>query len=250
MPYSSPFIYLKALGHFGASGSALERWNAGVKILHNGAAPTTAQMTAFLTAVAPAFSNWHKSTAINSGTTCFLTGLTGAVIGTDGKYVGGGAQATTVYTYGAPQSGLGTGTLPWSTAMCISLRTQFSRGLSSNGRVYWPCTALPVPPATGVWTPTQCSTAAAEAKILFDAINAASTTGFDSSHRVSVMSQVGAGQAANVTSIRIGGKPDRQERRERDLLETYQSATLALGGALIAENAARPIGSAPVVVAS
>lgn len=247
--YSSSFIYVRAIGHFGASTTAVtEKWNVGLKILHGGTPPSGSSLLAFLTAIAPAYTTFHQNSSLLAGTSTYLDTLTAALIGTDGKYVGGGAQATTVYNYATPPTGLGSPAMPLSTACVISLRTQFSRGLASNGRMYWPAIANTVPGTTGLWSTGTTGGIATAAKVLLDAINTAAQSGFDSSHKVSVMSNVGSGQAANVTSVRVDGRPDRQERRERDLLSTYSVASLTTATALEALNADLPIGASPHVV--
>lgn len=242
MAYAGPFIYIKALGHFGSEGGPIERWNSGLKINSPGTPPLTSTLPAFLAALSTPYSVFHAGISQNAGTTCFLTGLSAAVIGTDGKYLGGGTQATTVYTYGSPVAGVGTGVMPWSTAMCISLRTQQLRGLASNGRMYWPTLALTPAPGTGVWTSSQTQNSANQAKVLLDAINAQANTFYGSDHKISVMSNKGSGVTATVTGVRVGGKPDRQERRERSLLEAYTSASVAAADELERANGQLQVG--------
>lgn len=227
MTYSSPFVYLKVLGHFGTTTSQLEQWTVGMKIPTPLPGPSPAGLSAFLVDIQTYISAFHGSTFIKASTSCFVRQLSAAYVGTDGKYVGGGAQATTVYNYATPVSGNSNATLPWSTACVLSLRTARQRGIASNGRLYWPSLALAVNGATGLWTPTETLNIATSAKTMLDNINSHTETHLGGARRIAVMSAVGAGLSADVTAVRVGNKPDRQERREDSLTEAYAETGLA-----------------------
>lgn len=227
MPYTSHHVLLRAVGHFGGSNTQTEQWAVGMKIPVPLPGPSAANLSAFLVDVSPYFTTFHTSTALKAGTVCFLRGLTAAYLDTDGRYVGGGAQTTTDYTYATPGQGNGSGLMPWSTAVVLSLRTAKGRGLASNGRLYWPTLGLPIDTSEGMFAPTTTLAVANAAKTLLDQINSHTEPHFGAARRVAVMSQVGAGATETVTGIRVGGKPDRQERRERSLAEAYSSVTLA-----------------------
>lgn len=241
MTYSSPFVYTRILGTLGNVSTGVEQWGVGFKI-PLGVAPSPATLTAFLQTISPAVVTFHTGSPIAVGTNVYAKQLTAAYIGTNGRYVGGGTQATTIYDIPSTPAGAGTPTQPFSTAMVISLRTQFSRGLASNGRIYYPSLGSAVTATTGLWVSTVGTAWASAAKTLLDNINAAAASILNTSNRVSVMSNVGAGQTAPVTSIRCGLKPDRQERREKRLGENYQTAQLASTAALLASVRDLPIG--------
>jgi hypothetical protein len=224
MAFTSPFVYLRAVGHLGSPGTKLEEWTVGFKLPQPGGTVPTASLTAFLDTVQTAFSVFHGSVNVKAGSSCFLDELQAAVIGVDGKYVGGGAQATVKRPYGAPIGGASPTIHSYSTALVYSLRTTLSRGYASNGRAYWPATSLVIDPSTGVVLPAATLLAAQTAATLLNSINQAADSVIADNLGVWVMSNVGAGLSAPVTSVRVGGKPDSQERREKNLVELYSSA--------------------------
>lgn len=238
MVFSSNFVYLRAIGTLGNNGEGVEQWSAGMKIPMP-TAPSASSLSAFLETVSVAYSAFHTDSGNGFGSTCFLKQLTAAYVGTDGKYVGGGAQSTTVYNYGTPQAGTGTGVLPFSTAVVLSLRTANSRGPASNGRVYWPKLAVPISPTLGTWAIGEGTAMAGKAANLINQINAACTSILGGGGFVSVMSQVGPRHAI-VTSVRVGHKPDRQERREKKIAEAYGTAAVASVAGVLAERLNRP----------
>lgn len=241
MTYSSRFVQIRFLGYLGNNTSIPERWQAGLK-LPLGVSPSSSQLTSFLQAIKTPTTTFHTTAGNGVGSNVFFTEMTAAYIDTDGKYVGGGAQSTVHEPVVSQPTGAGSGTLPWSTSMVISLRTQFSRGLASNGRVYWPCLGLPVTATTGLWSTTAGTSWANSAKTWIDAINTAAASTLSTSQKISVMSQVGTGTLAPVTQVRCGLKPDRQERRERDLDEGYIYATLATTADVLETQRTKPIG--------
>lgn len=230
MTFAGPFYSLRVRGHLGGSSTIVENWNYGFKIgADDSSVPSESTKLAFLTALQSAASTFHAAVGVGAGSNCFLTSLTCAKIGTDGHYVGGGAQATTVYTYGSPVSGSATGTNPYATSFCIGLRTAQLRGLASNGRVYIPVMSLGVTANSGQWSTTQVANMLSAAKTFLNAINTAAAANLSDSHGLIVASQGGqAGGPASfpVTGIRGDGRPDHNETREKGLISAYQ--TLAL----------------------
>jgi len=226
MAYDRQSLYLRILGHFGTSAVSNDQWSVGLHL----ASPTLGTMplaglTTFLTTIAPAIQTFHAATTTKAGNACFLDRLTVARLGLNGKYEPD-TQETTQYDYPAPVSGLLTTVMPWSTALVISLRTTRPRGYASNGRFYYPVTAGTLTNTTGRATSGEVTNYIAGAKTMFDAINTAAGT-LQASTRIYVMSGVGAGIAAAVTSIRCDGRFDQQERRENQTVSTYSTATLA-----------------------
>lgn len=242
MPFAEPYVYLRAVGVFGASASSpVDIWSAGFKFRHPEAAPSTASLQAFLETASVPVSNFHAS-AVRAGTNCFLTELTAAFVGTDGRYVGGSTQSTVRRPYTTPTPGIGTTDSPYSQALVLSLRTAILRGPGSNGRVYWPATSLTIDGATGTLTTTQLNGIITPAKVLIDNLNAAKQSAMPGTGPLAVMSAVGTGIAATVTSVRIGRRLDTQERRENKIPEAYVSASIAAGLAQTERNGRLPIG--------
>lgn len=223
MPYPTPFVRLTIIGHFGAANGA-EVWSTNCKIDLSGG---TTDPTDFLVDVATDIATFWGSTALNSGSLNYLTELHGAVIGTDGKYVGGAAQATKIFTYVAPVAGSGSNVASWATATVLSLRSStLGRGPGSHGRMYWPSPAQVVSQLNGRYTPTVTANLAAAAKTMFLGINAAAAANFGSGSSVINSSPVGAGVKTDVDRILVGDKPDHIERRENATPELYASIDL------------------------
>lgn len=241
MPYAEPYVYLRALGTFGTVATIREEWGVGFKFRHPEGSPSLASLVSFLETASVPISNFHAG-AIQAGSACYLREITAAYVGTDGKYVGGGAQQTTRRPYTTPVQGTGSTQHPFSQAVVISLRTAVTRGPGSNGRVYWPCTAIPVAGDSGLMSSTTQGFIADEAKVLIDNLNAAKVSAMPGTGLLSVMSKVGTGIAATVTSIRVGGRFDAQESRERKLSEAYVSRPISASAALLQERDSRPIG--------
>lgn len=242
MVYSSRFLQVRAIGTLGNNTTGVEQWQVGFKI-PLGPSPSEASILAFLQTIAPAVSTFHADSGNGFGSTAFLKELTGAFIDVDGKYVGGGAQSTVHHVYTTPVAGSGTGVLPFSTAIVLSLRTINSRGPASNGRMYWPKLAVAVSPTLGTWSIGEGAAMATKAATMLDNVNAAADTILGTENVVSVMSQVGPTYAP-VTSVRVGHKPDRQERREKSISESYGAADLGSTRRLLEELRMRRIGDA------
>lgn len=230
MVYAEPYVYVRALGVFGDTSTPRETWGVGFKFRHPDTPPTPAQIQAFIETCSPVLSAFHAG-PISAGTTCFLTEITGALIGTDGKYVGGSTQVTRRHLLGTPTAGTGTDTFPWSQALVLSLRTALSRGAGSNGRVYWPMCGQGISGSTGGLAAGTRNGILAAAVTLVNDLNAAKESAMPGTGKLAVMSNVGTGIAATVTAVRVGVKPDRQERRERDVAEAYAQSSVAAAAA-------------------
>lgn len=242
MPYTSPYVYFRVNGKFSSASPARETFSVGFKLPMATGAPTSAALLAFLTAMATPVTTFHTG-QINSGSETYLTDLTAAFVGTDGKYVGGGTQVTTRYTYPTPVPGLGTPRHAWSSACVISLRTLIQRGRASNGRAYWPATAIVIDQASGQFNTANTDGIAAAAKVLCDAINTQGTTHFPTTLGLAVMSNLGVGTTSKVVAVRVGTRPDSQERREKSIKDVYSTVNLAGATQLLEERDGREIGS-------
>lgn len=223
MAYPDPFIRITAFGRLGSPTSA-ETWSASFKL---GYMSDTTDPTTFLEAIAPAFSTFHASNNVGAGPNTFLTELHGAVIGTDGHYVGGATQATKIHMYGTPVAGAGSGALPWPTAAVISLRvTGRTRGPASHGRMYWPACGLQVDSTTGKFF--AMNNAATAAQALLNQANSLAKTHFGPGTCIINTSKVGSGTQAAVNQILVGDRPDHQERRENAFKENYVTRSITV----------------------
>lgn len=245
MPYTSNFIYFRVNGKFSSASPARETFSVGFKIPMSTGAPSTADLLNFLTGMATPVSTFHTG-AINAGSETYLTELTAAFVGPDGKYVGGGSQVTTRYTYPTPVAGIGTPRHPWSTACVLSLRTLLARGRASKGRAYWPALAIAIDSPTGSFINVTTDAIATAAKPMLDAINTQSSLHFPSALGLAVMSNLGSGTTSKVVSVWVGSRPDSQERREKSLVDTYSKQTLAGAKELLDDRDSRFIGVSPL----
>lgn len=227
MAYDRVSLLLRILGHFGASGTDVkDRWSTGIRIasIVSGTAPD-GPFTPFLETVSVPIAAFHSGSNSLVGANCYLTELTMAKIGTDGKYSNPSAP-TEHRLYDVPVAGVGTATQPWNTSLVTSLRTANPRGYASNGRCYYPAIAAPVSPATGRVVDANVLGRLQEFKTMVDAINVAANT-LGSSLRVVVMSSVGAGASSKVTSLRADGRLDSIERRENQQPSSWSTVTIA-----------------------
>lgn len=148
-------------------------------------------------------------------------------MGTNGRYTGT-LQQTTERVLTQPFPGTGAGSGPWSQSCVTSLRTQKPRGLASNGRFYYPGVGLFVGNTTGLLDEGTCIGIATAGSALLSGLNAVAETTLEGA-QVSVMSQGGLSGppiTLPVTSVRVDGRLDHQERRENDLPSVYQSVDL------------------------
>jgi hypothetical protein len=237
MPYSRPFVKVRVLGVFGtAASSPVEKWSTGLNISSlGGGSFDPANLAIFLGNVANHFSTYHSNANTKTGTQTWLTGLTAAYIGTDGLYVLGSLQPTTTYTYATPVAGTGTPVHPLATSCVLSLRSLRLRGPASHGRMYWPGLGLTVLLPEGVMSSATTGQIAAAAKTMIDGVNAVAASSFGSGGKVSLVSKVGAGAEAIVTSILVDQKFDHMESRERTITSVYSSTSPAVATAAIAE---------------
>lgn len=182
-------------------------------------------LQAFVDSAANAFQTFHALSANGVGTTCFLSWVTGARVGLDGKYLPA-AQTTRRKDIVSPVAGHGTPALPFNSALVVSLRTALPRGYASNGRMYYPAIAVGVAAGTGRVLSSHTTPRANGAKALFDGLNVAAAA-YATNMRLCVMSTVGSGLAATVTSVRVDDRTDSIERRESRIQSTWTTATLA-----------------------
>lgn len=244
MAYTSNFVQLRIHGAFGnTSASENEHWSVGLKLLNTGAAPTFANLLAFLTAIYAPVADFHTNLNVKAGSNVWISEFSAAYVGTDGKYVGGASQDTTRLIAAPRPQGNGVPTGPYTQALVTSLRTPLSRGRASNGRMYWPFLAGVIDSATGTVPSGHASAYATQAATMLSAINAQADLLLSGTQGIAVMSNVGAGTTALVTHVRIGNHMDRQERRENDIVETYAQANVTALSGLIPDRSHWPIGT-------
>lgn len=230
MAYDRQQILLRVSGHFGTSANQLDHWSTGIRLAVVGGGDITASdFTGFLESVSAPIATFHNHASVSAGNACFLTKLTAARIGINGKYVSK-AEPTQERPYAPPVAGQSPTVQPWTAALVIGLRTLNKRGLASNGRLYWPATGQAVVPATGQLGAGTVDAYLQRAKDMITGINTAAQA-LQNGLRVHVMSQgssVGPAipAASIVTAVRTDGRFDHIERRENDQQPTYQTVTL------------------------
>lgn len=221
MPYASNFIQTVVEGEFGGVTGESEIWRTSFKIPAVGTLPTKGDIDGFLADIAGTISGYISASQTFAGASAKLVSLAAAVLGTDGKYVGGGLQDTSRYTYPAPIAGSGTTVAPWSTAVCVSLKTAKPRGTSSRGRLYFPATAIQLG-VDGRMTNAMRNNFITQAAGLINNLNSRAATAFGGGPlKIAVMSQLGAGSTQYATHVSVGRKIDTQERREKSLSEEH-----------------------------
>lgn len=226
MAFTHKHLYIRINGSFGAAVSnPLDKWSAGLRIATPGADTdlATPQLQTLVNAIHAAAITLHAKPFVAAGSNCFFTHVTGARVGTDGKYDPLG-QLTVVST-GNPQAGSGVPVLPWNSSLSLGLRTAAPRGYASNGRFYYPMLGATVQAATGRLASTAVANRLAEFKTFLNAVNTAANT-YQAGAVVVVMSKVGSGTTQRVLSIRSDERLDSIERRENDQAVVY--STLAL----------------------
>lgn len=235
MPYSQPFVKVNIEGQFGASTTnIIERWQAGFHLTKNGGViGGTTELTAFLSAIRSAILAYHADINVASGTHCYLTSVSGAYIGTDGKYALGALQNTTRVNFTSVTAGTGASNLPWSSACVISLRSLLTRGPASHGRIYYPRTGAGIDTNTGVILSGTLTGIVTAAQTLVNALNTQASGVYGTGTNVGLVSPKGTGFQSPVVRVGIGQKMDSMESRERDIPEAHVFANTAVSAALL-----------------
>lgn len=226
MAFTNAHLLVRLNGGFGSSSlSPSDKWSSGFRV----GIPTQdirfdeADLQTFANSVHAAAGTLHINAATAAGTSCFFTHVTVARVGEDGKYNPGG-QLTTV-SAGTASAGAGATIHPWSTAMSIGLRTANPRGYASNGRFYYPATAIALVASTGRVNATAVANRLAVMRTFFNAVNTAALV-YEAATGVQVMSDVNAGTTARVLALRSDDRLDNIERRENQIPPAYQTVTL------------------------
>jgi hypothetical protein len=217
MAFSSTHVLFRINGVFGPSAAGgVEIWSCGMRINTGTTNNSEQAKTAFLETVSVPVNTFHLLPDVAAGVATWLTSVSAAYIGEDGKYVGGGAQTTTVRPYTTPPAGAGAQTSSWDVARAYTLRTAQARGRGHVGRFYYPCQGAVG--TDGRWTVGQVTNAASGARAMIEQVNSAAKLVWTASFGVSVMSFVG-GVSYQVNAVEVGRAPDTQRRRTNALVE-------------------------------
>lgn len=221
MAYTSNHILTTIEGTFSSTDKA-DIWRTTFKIPVLGfSVPTDEVLEGWLDDISGTISGYFTAGVVLAGSAAKLTGLSAAVVGVDGKYLGGGEQPTTRYSYSTPPVGQGTTQQSWATSLCVSFQTTRARGRASRGRMYWPATGQQ-PGTDGLLPVAQQTSIIAQAVGLVNNLNSRAATNFGSgTARIAVMSELGSGTTSYVTAVSVGRKLDHQERREGELSEAH-----------------------------
>lgn len=225
MPFPWAHILLRVNGGFGpVLATPVDRWSVGFRCgVSGGDVPyDAAKLVTLVNSAHAAAEAFHEQAGTGSGTNVSMINVSGARIGTNGKY--SPAIQDTVYSTDTGAFGNGTALHPWSTAHVISLRTALPRGRGSNGRCYWPALGMTIDTTTGRATPAAVLTRLTNFQTFLNALNTALNT-YSPGTVVQVISSVGS-VANKVTAIRADTRMDHQERRENAVPSVYQSLNI------------------------
>jgi hypothetical protein len=222
-------------GHFGASTTNIvERWTAGLHLTKNGGViGGTSELSSFLTNIRTAAIAYHSDSGVGAGVSAYLDSISGAYIGTDGKYALGALQSTTTVALTTSTPGAGSAQNPWSTAGVLTLRSLLTRGPASHGRCYWPAVGQPTTSTTGVVATGTVNGWSATAATFLNAVNAVAATNFGTGTNIGLVSNKLSGFQSPVTKVGIGQKLDSMESRERDIPENHKFTNLTVSTALL-----------------
>lgn len=228
MVYAQEHLLIRFNGHFGSSASDfVDRWSSGIRFGLVSSAPIydPAKLQTFVNACQAAANTFHANTSSFVGTGCYHDFVSGAQIGVLGRYSPAGQLTVVSPTVATNGAGTG-GPMPWNTALVISLRTAVPRGVTSNGRVYWPALAPIVSASDGRISAVNVNARVLNFKTFLDACNTAANA-YSPGCRALVVSNKGGGSSAAVTSIRSDGRLDTIERRENAKASIWSTQTLA-----------------------
>lgn len=229
--YNRQHYVFRVLGHFGPNAStARENWSTGFRLGTIGAdVPLGQDLLPFLETVAPAIQTFHTGAGSLVGSNTWLSSLTMARVGLDGKY-SPQEQETTRRAYATPIAGVAQPVHPWNTAMVISLRTLYPRGIASNGRTYWPATGIPIESSSGRIAGSQVDNFVAAARTMINAMNSAANSTLGTLVRVGVFGangKTGSARVGWVDRIRCDERLDSIEKRENDQPTAWHELSLA-----------------------
>lgn len=210
MPYVQNHLRLVAQGTLGTA----EIFSFGLHLI---ATPVAAAPTEVPDEVVDAFATFFDSGLM--GSNAKLTTLKLNEIGTDGRYVG---ESTVLYDYPAP--GVGSNSAykyPLQVSLAVGLTTSRSRGRASKGRFYLPSPVQPLENENGYISATSAQGVMTATKTLLLALNDALDP-----WQVGLVSNLGGGNQATVTGVRVGRVLDTIRSRRNKLEENYVATSL------------------------
>lgn len=219
-------LYCRLIGNFGADPATnQEKWSAGFRggIIGADVPYDATKLQTLANSLFAAARVFHLTSESLTSPYCWLTNVTVARVGTDGKYLP--SVQDTTFSTGTAALGIGNPSLPWNTAGVFSLRTGRPRGHASNGRLYYPLLAGGASLANGRLTGTQVDARLGKAKTMLDAFNTAFQA-YQVNTFLVVSSGVG-GIASKVTSVRSDERLDSIERRENAGATVWHTQTIA-----------------------
>jgi hypothetical protein len=222
MTYDRQSTYLTWGGTIGGSG--IDGWQCGVHLT-----PPAAGGSAMLpgqsmldTLLNGAIKTFHTSAGAAIALPCLLTWAKAALLGLDGKYLlestystvtpAPGAKAAP-YTGGPQLSGV------------VTLWSGGTLGQANYGRFYVPWWEAAVDSSARVIAPAIADFQAA-ALVLVNGINSWSVANLGAGYRIRIMSKLGGGTTKDATKLRVGNVKDTQQRRRRQLTETYTTVAI------------------------
>jgi len=177
--------------------------------------------------VAPAFDDWMDTAGRSTG--CRLDVLKVYPIGTDGKAIpappyGSGTPVTLTWTSGNPLGATSGNLMPINNAVVASHRTA-QVGRSGRGRMFIPGLAAGAVSAEGLVDSTVRGFLLNAQVALLEAISDI-PGGLVTAEVVPCITGGSFTQYASISQVRMGNVFDTQNRRRRQLVENYSSATV------------------------
>lgn len=234
MAYYKSHLLLRMVGFFGPDSSTpVDTWSCGLRIdIGSAGIWDEADKATFLAAIEGDASTYHTDPGTGANGRAWLLELQAAYVDTDGKWIGGGDQPTTIHRYDPPVVGAAGNGVTWDMACVVGLRTALARGRGHRGRYYYPCGEIVQ--MDGRFSTAVQSGLLGTSKTFLDAVNAAAKSIWTDGDGICVFSPLGAIPQI-VTDVEVGRAPDTQRRRTRSLIEDY--STLPLAGVLSASEA-------------
>lgn len=223
--YDRQSTYLTWGGTIGDSG--LDTWQCGVHLaLGSGAGgdgpglPDVSELTTLLNG---AIATWHGNAQVATSSYCFLSWARAASLDPDGHYtaepvvaqrtkLGGGAASV---LQSAPQ-----------VALCVTLSSGLTLGHANHGRFYSPWNEAQLD-GDGKIPTANLPAILTAAQALVNGINTWSHSALSAGCAIYVLSKIAGGTSRRVAQVRIGSVKDTQQRRRRQLDETYVTASIS-----------------------
>jgi hypothetical protein len=210
MPYPNPYVRLVFSGTLGSD----EIFSFGLNLVGSGSEPApTVVPPGIITAATAFMASGIMSNAVTLRTIKYNH------IGTDGRYT---EDSTVLYDYGSgAPAGSGTPLFPPQVALVVSLGTDRMRGRATHGRFYLPSPVTPVAAPALIISTGVRDAVLATCRTFLEDINTAADP-----WQLGLVSNVGTGTEAFVTSVKVGRALDTLRSRRNALPEDYATATV------------------------